>query len=83
MMLITSTCVSVAPLRLSTESLSHFHLHDTLGKPAFFIALPQREQLRRREVIRIAQSAARSAIPDLQPGLMLSKVSVLCVLISQ
>lgn len=60
--------------------LSHFQLHDTLVKQAFFTALLQREELRREEVKCIAQSESGSEITDLKPGLMLSKkVSVMCL----
>lgn len=62
--------------------LPHFHLHDTLVKQAFFIALLQREQLRREEVKCIAQFESTSEITDLKPGLRLSKESICNVLVS-
>lgn len=64
------------------QMLSHFQLHDTLVKQAFFIALLQREELRREEVKCIAQSESRSEITDLKPGLMLSKESICDVFVS-
>lgn len=60
------------PILRVLQTLSHFHPHDTLVKPAFFIALLQREKLRCKEVTCIAQSE----IPDIQPGLMLPKENI-------